>query len=394
MSPNNRLGVLLVSGRMTHQENYAPAFAAEPRCRLVAVSDERNVPSERAELNRQLAQDVGIPYISDLDAALSRQDVQVVSICTEPERRGAVAVRCAEAGKHVYMDKPMAGSLPAAQAVVCAVQTAGVRSHVFSLITTAWAERAKRILASGQLGDLLALHTDVLFAKGYGGTARLGSPRQEHFPPQRLTFPDAKRELYAMGVYGVGLVRWLIGQEVRTVYGGTANYFFGEHQQNNVEDFGLLMLSFQGGVTATVAAGRIGWRSHPHDSFWGVRMVGTRAAAYVTPHRPRMEVYGEGSAWSPPPSSPKDPMGFWRATQQEAGLKPKTQWLPLVKGVDPQADVKYFVDCIQSGRESEMSAPDGAAAVEILMAGYLSAATREVVSLPLRETGQECVPTR
>ncbi|MCS6860808.1 MAG: hypothetical protein NZT92_10875, partial [Abditibacteriales bacterium] len=36
-------GVLLVAGRRTHQENYATYFAADPRCRLVAVTDEEEV---------------------------------------------------------------------------------------------------------------------------------------------------------------------------------------------------------------------------------------------------------------------------------------------------------------------------------------------------------------
>ena len=38
--PNPRYGVLLVTGSHTHQENYAAAFAADRRCRLIAVSDE------------------------------------------------------------------------------------------------------------------------------------------------------------------------------------------------------------------------------------------------------------------------------------------------------------------------------------------------------------------
>ena len=34
-----RYGVLLVSGSHTHQENYGAAFAADKRCRVVAVPD-------------------------------------------------------------------------------------------------------------------------------------------------------------------------------------------------------------------------------------------------------------------------------------------------------------------------------------------------------------------
>jgi predicted dehydrogenase len=372
---------------MTHQEIYAPAFAADPRCRLVAVADESDVPPKRASLNQLLAQDLGLPYIRDLDSALSRDDVHIVSVCPEPERRGRVTVRCACAGKHVYIDKPMAASVSDAAAVVAAVREAGVRSHVFSLITTTWARRAKRILDSGELGDLLAVHADVLFAKGPAGTATLGAPRQEHFPPRRFTFSDSKRELYEMGVYAAGLARWLSGREACTVYGATANYFFQEHQQNDVEDFGLLMLSLEGGVSASITGGRIGWMSYPHDSLWGVRLIGTQGIAVVDPHHPRLEVYADEPAWTPPRRSSDDPMGFWRSTQQEAGIRTKKVWIPLQKGADPQGDVSYFLDCIQRNEESQMSAVDGAAVVEMLMAGYLSAATQRVVSLPIPRTG-------
>src|SRR4051794_8104353 len=104
---NARHGILLVTGNQTHQENYAAAFAADKRCRLIAVSDEANVDRRRRDLNERLAKAHGIPHIADLDQALARKDVDVVSICTPPERRGRVAVQCASAGKHLYLDKSL-----------------------------------------------------------------------------------------------------------------------------------------------------------------------------------------------------------------------------------------------------------------------------------------------
>ena len=57
-----QFGVLLVSGRLTHQENYALNLRADPRCIVVGLSDETEISSERAQLNRQFAEDMGIPY--------------------------------------------------------------------------------------------------------------------------------------------------------------------------------------------------------------------------------------------------------------------------------------------------------------------------------------------
>ncbi|HIE26492.1 TPA: hypothetical protein EYP66_04330, partial [Candidatus Poribacteria bacterium] len=76
-------GVLLATGLRTHQENYALAFKADPRCRLIAVADEADVPPRRAEWNRKFAEEMNLPYIPNLDDALARDDVDIVSVCSE-----------------------------------------------------------------------------------------------------------------------------------------------------------------------------------------------------------------------------------------------------------------------------------------------------------------------
>ncbi|MEZ4664212.1 MAG: Gfo/Idh/MocA family oxidoreductase [Caldilineaceae bacterium] len=248
-------GILLVSGKLTHQENYAPMFRADPRCTLMGLSDEADVPPQRAQLNQEYAAELDIPYWPNLAEALARDDVHIVSVCAEPERRARIVAQCAAAGKHVYIDKPLSPSLADADAAVAAVAKAGVRSQMFTFNHQPWAQRARQVLDSGAIGDLVAIHADNLFAKGPGGTAQLGAPRQAIYPPIIANFVDAKAELYAMGVYALGLVCWLAGRPVERVYGSVANYFFDAHQQHNVEDFGLLALTLAGGVTATITGG-------------------------------------------------------------------------------------------------------------------------------------------
>ncbi|HJT78662.1 MAG TPA: Gfo/Idh/MocA family oxidoreductase [Gemmataceae bacterium] len=377
-----RYGVLLVTGGHTHQEDYAAAFAADPRCRLVAVTDEAGVDPQRRALNEQLAQALGVPHEPDLDRALARGDVNVVSVCTPPERRGRVAVRCAEAGKHLYLDKPLVPRLEEADALVAAVRRAGVRSHMFSFITQPWAREAKRQLKTGKLGRLLAIHADALFAKGPAGTATLGAPRREEYPPERHQLTEAKRELDNVGVYPISLVRWLTGRRFRTVYGLTANYFFAEHQRHNVEDFGLLTCTLDDELPVTIAAGRSGWRSHPAGGVNRLVLVGSERTLVVDTNWPRLEVYADEPAWSPPQVHPADPMAFWTSAQKEAGLRPKEAWLPVRAAA--ASDAAYFLDCLDAGRESEMSVAEAALATEVLLAAYSSASTGEVVSLQLR----------
>jgi len=386
LSKSRPHGVLLVTGMKTHQENYAPLFAADPRCRVIAVTDELDISNQRAEWNRQLASEMNIPYIPDLDEALERDDVDIVSVCADHERRGRVAVRCAEAGKCLYLDKPIACNIADADAVVSAVETAKVRSHTFSFIHYPWAQAAKRAVDAGAVGEIIALHSDVMFAKGHAGMGPLGKPRKQEPYPKRFTFLDSKRELHTTGVYAIGLIRWLTGAEVQEVFCITANYFFAEHVRNDVEDFAVMALTLDSGITATIACGRIGWTSHPAGGPNRMRIIGTEGSLIMDAHKPRIEVCSDEPPWTPPPISPTDPMSFWKSTQGETGTKPKKSWVPLHEKGESANDASRFIDCIESGRESEMSAKDGAAVVEVLMAGYVSAAEGDVVSLPLPRT--------
>jgi predicted dehydrogenase len=376
-----RYGVLLVTCSHTHQENYAAAFAADRRCRIVALTDEVDVAPRRRELNERLADSLGVPYEPDLARALSRKDVDVVSICAPPDRRGRIALRCAAAGKHLYLDKSLVPTLQQADALVAAVRKAGVRSHMFTLNTQAWARAAKRLVEEKRLGTLRAVHADVLFAKGRQGSARLGSPRREEYPPERHQLVEAKRELDNVGVYPVALVRWLTGKKFRTVYGVTANYFFEEHQRHNVEDFGLLACTLEDGTPITITAGRTGWTSHPAGGVTRLVLVGSERTAVVDANRPRLEVYTDEPPWAPPNVNPEDPMGFWVSTQDAVHLRPKQTWVPVTQA--GPSDASYFLDCLDAGRESEMSVAEAALTTEVLLAGYRSATTGEVVTLPL-----------
>jgi len=379
------LGVLLVTGMRTHQENYAPAFAADPRCRLVGLTDESDVPELRDRLNRELADELKVPFLDDLDAALTRSDVDIVCICAEPERRARIGVRAARAGKHVYMDKPLATSVAEADALASAVKSANVQSQMFTLVHTGWAARAREIVAAERIGKLQGIHCDLLFAKGPAGSAPLGTPRTEHFPPERFTFVDSKREMFTTAVYSLAMIRVLTRSEVRSVRAVTANYFFAEHVRNDVEDFAALSLTLDNGVVATVTAGRIGWRSHP--SYGPVRtvLVGTGGNVLIDGHRPRVEVATDATSWTAPRRNPDDPMGFWSSTTAAAGAEPKLRWITPTKG-EPPSDQTHFVDCLLSNRAPDVTVADGAAVVEVLLAAYQSAATGRVVQLPLPRT--------
>jgi predicted dehydrogenase len=375
-------GVLLVTGMQTHQENYADAFAADPRCKIVAVCDEAGVDAAQHRLNEQLAQKHKVEYVPDLGKALARKDVDLVSVCAQPERRGRIALECAKAGKHLYLDKSLAPRLEEADALVREVKKQGVRSHMFTFISTAWAQAARKLVDAGGIGEVLAVHADVFFAKGKTGTAKLGTPRKEEYPPGRHQLREAKREWDNVGVYPITMVAWLTGRKFKRVHGVTGNYFFAEHQKHDVEDFGLLSGTLEGDIPVTISGGRYGWTTHPSFGTNRTLVVGSKGTLVVTPHQPRIEVYSDAPPWTPPARPhPDDPMGFWSSTQDASGVRAKEAWVST--GPSGQSDASYFLDCLSADRESELSVVEAAHATEVLLATYLSANRHEVVELPL-----------
>lgn len=380
-----KYGVLLITGSHTHQENYGAAFAADKRCRIVAVADEADVDKRRHDLNERLAHSLGVPYIPELPKALASKDVSVVSVCAPPERRGRIIVRCAEAGKQLYLDKSLAPRLPELDAIVAAVKKAGVKSHMLTLNTQAWAADAKALVDKGTLGKIQAIHVDLFFAKARNGTAKLGIPRKEEFPPERHQLVDAKREMDNVGVYPLALVRWLTGKKFKTVYCVTGNYFFAEHQKRNVEDFGLLACTLEDGTPVTISSGRYGWTTHPAGGMNRTILVGSERTVAIDANRPRLEVYTDENPWTPPKVNPADPNGFWTSTMDEFHLRPKKTWVPVTP--PGLSDASYFINCLEENRDSDMNVAEAALVSEVLLAGYKSAATGQVVTLPLPRSG-------
>lgn len=383
MEKNGKYGVLLLGGHRTHQENYAELFANDSRCQLIAFADEQNAPAERTKLAQSLAKERQLPFIPNLDEALAREDVHIVCMCTEVERRGRVGVKCAEAGKHVYLDKPMALNADDAQQIVDAVARSGVRTQMFSNIHSSWARTVKQALDSGHIGELQAIHCDVMFAKGHPGTAPVGQKRNQKPTLEKYSFIEAKPEMFDIGVYAVSMVNWLTGKRVQHVYGGTGNYFFKEHHGCDLEDFGALVLSIEDGVTGTIAAGRFGWQSHAQGGVRKVHLVGSEATLTFDASSNRLEVFAAEPAFEPPTPHPLDPMGMWSSTQSEIKGHPKHHWIDVVSENDGQREFSAFIDCIENGVESEMNAEFAAHSVEIICAGYRSAASGEVINLPL-----------
>jgi predicted dehydrogenase len=105
--------------RITH----APALASTPGAELVAVWGRDGVAAAT------LAAAHGATGYQDLDAFLSTVDA--VAFAVPPHIQVPLAIRAAQAGKHLLLEKPIALSVVEADKLVAAVEEARVASVVF-----------------------------------------------------------------------------------------------------------------------------------------------------------------------------------------------------------------------------------------------------------------------
>jgi predicted dehydrogenase len=102
---------------------HAAALASTPGVSLAAVWG-RNLDAARS-----LAAEYGAAGFSDVTAFLDAVDA--VAFAVPPDVQAPLAVRAAEAGKHLLLEKPVALSVSDADKLVDAVDAAGVASVVF-----------------------------------------------------------------------------------------------------------------------------------------------------------------------------------------------------------------------------------------------------------------------
>jgi predicted dehydrogenase len=96
--------------------------------------------------------------LSDYRDALARPDVDLVEILVPHHLHLEVALAALEAGKHVSLQKPMGLSLDEADQLVTASSASTGLSHVFeNFIFYPPVVRAKQIIDSGEIGDVLAV---------------------------------------------------------------------------------------------------------------------------------------------------------------------------------------------------------------------------------------------
>lgn len=166
---------------------------------------------ECARLTAAAAACPGATPFADVHALLADGRVDLVAVCVPVAGHAEVATASLQAGKHVFIEKPLTLTTHAADRLVEAARHAearGIRSVVgFNLRSHRLVGQARRIARSGRLGRLEMVRT-LWTADWTGG----GRPA---WHPHRAQGGGA---LFEIGAHQADLWRWLTGSEVERLH--------------------------------------------------------------------------------------------------------------------------------------------------------------------------------
>jgi predicted dehydrogenase len=312
---------------------HARALERVAEGRAVAVCARTRAGAERfaARYGLELATDA-------LDALLERVDV--VCVNSPNARHAEHAMRAAEAGRHVIVEKPLALSAAEGRAIAAACARAGVGlGYAEELCFAPKLVRAREIAASGALGEL-----------------RYVTQREAHAGPHSPWFfspADAGGGvLMDMACHSIECVRWLLGKPAcRRVFAQLS----AGRPDTPLEDHAVVQLELGGG---TIALCEASWAlqggMQSRLELWGRRA--TLVADLLQDTGLRQSLEG-GAAW-----------------RAESG-----DW--LWENGYPQ-ELAHFLRCFRDGRRPDESGDDGVAVLEILEAAYASARQGRALALP------------
>ncbi|WP_408898288.1 Gfo/Idh/MocA family protein [Nocardioides sp. R1-1] len=122
----------------------------------------RDAEAVRAAADRYGWQDSA----TDWRAAIARDDVDIVDVCTPGDSHAEIALAALAAGKHVLVEKPLANSVPEAEQLVAAAASAaerGVRSAVgFNYRRVPALALARGLVAEGRIGRVRQVRASYL----------------------------------------------------------------------------------------------------------------------------------------------------------------------------------------------------------------------------------------
>jgi predicted dehydrogenase len=267
-----RIGIIGVGQIGKH---HVRTYAKIPQAEMVAICD-IDVPE-----GKRVQEEFKIPgFYTNFREMLKRDDIQAIDVCLHNNYHAPATIAALEAGKHVYCEKPMAGTYVDAKAMYDAARKCGKKLQIqLSTIFTKEAKAAKRLIDAGMLGKVYHAR-----ATGY---RRRGRPFVDGYGTMFFVQKDvaAGGALYDVGVYHISQMMYLLGlPKVERISGKTYQELdmdAARRQQSgySVEEIGLGFVRCAGGLTVDIIEC---WAIHMNQ-FEGSFLVGSKGGIRLEP---------------------------------------------------------------------------------------------------------------
>ena len=320
MSSDVRVGVV---GLGYWGPNLARNLSAQPGCELRWLCDASDEARER--WSRSFP---GVRAAADLDELLADDELDAVVLATHVPSHAELAIRVLEAGKHCFVEKPLAQSVAEAEAVVAAAQESGRVLMVGHLLEYhPGVQKLKEIAASGELGEIFYVYSNRL---------NLGKLRAD------------ENALWSLGAHDVSVVLHLVGEEPTELRASGESYM-----RPGVEDVVFGYMRFPSGVAAHL---HLSWLDpHKERRF---TVVGSKRMATFDD----MEIEQKVTVYDKGFDQDFSSYGEYIARSGDT-------WSPRISNEEPlRIECRHFLDCVREGREPRSGGQSGLRVVRVLEA--------------------------
>jgi UDP-N-acetylglucosamine 3-dehydrogenase len=293
--------------------------------RLQEVADRFNVRATYTDYNRMLE-----------DPALD-----AVSVVTMWDQHTAPTLAALSAGKHVFLEKPMASTLEDCRAIVSAAHTATGKFMVGHIcrFNPRYAH-AKQLIEDGAVGEIVSMY------------ARRNLPRWVVSDILNKIGP-----IIGDGVHDTDLMLWYHGGKIASAYAQTKNV-----TGKKFPDLGWTMYKFDNGATGVLEDVWYLPEKTAMQIDERMEIIGTKGSIHIHDTHPNLS-FVDDQGWH----------------------SPDTTYWPSLHGVRSgalRAELEYFINCIANGQSVTIITPEESlAAVEACLAAEQSAATEQIVYL-------------
>ena len=314
--------------------------------KLVAAADPDSSARQRA------AKLTGVPVYSSNDELLARSDIDAVIVSGPTHLHADLAISACEAGKHVYLEKPLASSTADGARVIDAATKAGVTVMIgFNRRFHPVFQHARQLIRDGRIGRVRGIQTTFCEPAAV-----------DAMPAWKRDRATGGGVLLDLASHHVDLLRWYLDDEVATVDASI------ESEMSDQDNVCLHLVTRGGTHVQSFFSTRTGAASDSFD------FAGERGTLRVDRHRagvsmrvPRRFGYGVRTARLVPPPA----VAAWS----------------IKRIARPSAEPSYiraladFVDGVSGKPHSMPTLIDGMRALEVVEAAEESARQGKPIDL-------------